>query len=303
MSNHPVGRLGSFAQGLIRTASLERQTIRLGGWAPSPKGSSELPRLNVKPSGWAVGLLRPRAHLPSRLNTKPFSLAVGLLRASAHPNCFAQRPGRSSERARHHRAPSPKGSYRGRCRKWLFAHMLPNGRKVGSLRVDEATREILGEVIQKIKASGLGVSTIEHVRMPLRGFYRDLVERKVLTVNPARISDSSRGACDGASASRSSRPRKPPNSSLLRSANEATGKKRRRPGLRAPPSEQRPTDLAATTASDADEARNTQAPDRRGSTCPRSIRDRSRRTALGPRPRRLAARLPPHSLPLRRRWT
>src|SRR5713226_5544335 len=33
------------------------------------------------------------------------------------------------------------------------------------------------------------------------------------------------------------------------SANEATGKKRRHPGLRAPPSEQRPTDLAATTAS------------------------------------------------------
>ncbi len=57
--------------------------------------------------------------------------------------------------------------------------------RLGVLRVDEVTREILGEVIQKIKASGLGVSTIEHVRMPLRGFYRDLVERKVLTVNPA----------------------------------------------------------------------------------------------------------------------
>src|SRR5713226_2473190 len=25
------------------------------GWAPSPKGSSELPRLNVKPSGWRFG--------------------------------------------------------------------------------------------------------------------------------------------------------------------------------------------------------------------------------------------------------
>src|SRR6266545_5445999 len=236
MSNRPVGRLGSFAQGLIRTASLECQNIRLGGWAPSPKRSSISPKCQPRQFG------------------------------SSHTCC-------------------------------------PMVARLGVLRVDEVTREILGEVIQKIKASGLGVSTIEHVRMPLRGFYRDLVERKVLTVNPARISDSSRGACDGASASSSSRPRKPPNSSLLRSANEATGKKRRRPGLRAPPSEQRPTDLAATTASDADEARNTQAPDRRGSTCPRSIRDRSRRTALGPRPRRLAARLPPHSLPLRRRWT
>jgi len=87
------------------------------------------------------------------------------------------------------------------------------------------------------------------------------------------------------------------------SANEATGKKRRHPGLRAPPSEQRPTDRAATTASYADEARNTQAPDRRGSTRPRSRQDRSRRTALGQRLQPLAARRPPHSLRLRRRWT
>src|SRR6266566_2275303 len=81
------------------------------------------------------------------------------------------------------------------------------------------------------------------------------------------------------------------------------GKKRRRPGLRAPPCALRPTDLAATTASDADEARNTQARDRRGSTRPRSSRDRSRRTALGQRLRRLEARPRPHSLPLRRRGT
>ena len=81
------------------------------------------------------------------------------------------------------------------------------------------------------------------------------------------------------------------------------GKKRRRPGLRAPPCELRRTDLAATTASDVDEARNTQARDRRGSTRPRSSRDRSRRTALGQRLRRLEARQPPRSLPLRRRWT
>jgi len=81
------------------------------------------------------------------------------------------------------------------------------------------------------------------------------------------------------------------------------GKKRRRPGLRAPPCELRPADLAATTASDVDEARNTPARDSRGSTRPRSSRDRSRRTALGPRLRRLEARQPPHSLPLRRRGT
>jgi hypothetical protein len=80
------------------------------------------------------------------------------------------------------------------------------------------------------------------------------------------------------------------------------GKKRRRPGRRAPPCELRATDLAATTASDGDEARNTQARDRRGSTRPRSSRDRSRRTVLG-RLRRLEARQPLHSLPLRRRWT
>ena len=85
----------------------------------------------------------------------------------------------------------------------------------------------------------------------------------------------------------------------------ATGNQdpRRRPGHRAPPSEQRPADLAATTASDADEARNIQAPDRRCSTRPRSSRDRSRRTVLGQRLRRLAARRPPHSRLLRRRRT
>ncbi len=60
---------------------------------------------------------------------------------------------------------------------------------------------------------------------------------------------------------------------------------------------------AATTASNADEARNTQTPDRRGSRRPRSSRDRSRRTVLGQRLRRLAARRPPHSRLLRRRWT
>jgi len=84
---------------------------------------------------------------------------------------------------------------------------------------------------------------------------------------------------------------------------ELIGKQRRRPGLRAPPCELRRTDLAATTASDVDEARNTQARDRRGSTRPRSSRDRSRRTARGQRRRRLEARPPPHSRPLRRRGT
>src|SRR6266542_752706 len=58
-----------------------------------------------------------------------------------------------------------------------------------------------------------------------------------------------------------------------------------------------------TTASDADVARNTQAPDRRGSTRLRSSRSEERRTALGQRLRPLAARQPPHSLRLRRTRT
>src|SRR5260370_7827128 len=75
------------------------------------------------------------------------------------------------------------------------------------------------------------------------------------------------------------------------------GKKRRRPGLRAPPCELRPTDLAATTASDGAEAHNTQARDRRGSTRSRNSRDRSRRTALEHQLPPLAPRHPPHTPP------
>jgi hypothetical protein len=37
----------------------------------------------------------------------------------------------------------------------------------------------------KVKAAGKSVPMVEHIHNPLRGFYREMVETKALTVNPA----------------------------------------------------------------------------------------------------------------------
>jgi hypothetical protein len=65
----------------------------------------------------------------------------------------------------------------------LFEHTLLDGRRVEDLPVDEVTRQMLGEVIAAIKAAGKSKATVEHGRMPLKGFYREQVERKALTSN------------------------------------------------------------------------------------------------------------------------
>lgn len=76
-------------------------------------------------------------------------------------------------------------AYLGRLAKWCFAHALPDGRLLGDLPVDQVTREHLGAVVQTIKAAGKSKATVEHVRMPLKGFYREQCEMKVLPTNPA----------------------------------------------------------------------------------------------------------------------
>jgi integrase len=76
-------------------------------------------------------------------------------------------------------------AYLGRLGRWCFAHALPDGRLLGDLPVDQITREHLGAVVHAIKAAGRGKATVEHVRMPLKGFYREQVELKVLPANPA----------------------------------------------------------------------------------------------------------------------
>src|SRR5215471_17141692 len=74
-------RFGSFAQGLIRTASRAAMgspscAATVGGSAPSPKGSTELPPA----APWASDPTRPQ-------------LAVLLLRPRAHPNYLTRRHG------------------------------------------------------------------------------------------------------------------------------------------------------------------------------------------------------------------
>jgi integrase len=76
--------------------------------------------------------------------------------------------------------------YLGRCKTWVFDHALPDGRRLGDLPVNVVTREMIGEVIKKVKAAGRSISTIEHIRNPLRGCYRDLIETKAFAgPNPA----------------------------------------------------------------------------------------------------------------------
>lgn len=76
-------------------------------------------------------------------------------------------------------------AYLGGCRTWVFEHALPDGRLLGDLPVNQVTREHLGAIIAGVKAAGRSISTVEHIRNPLRGYYRELIETKVLTVNPA----------------------------------------------------------------------------------------------------------------------
>jgi len=75
--------------------------------------------------------------------------------------------------------------YRAACERWLLAHVLPDGRILGDVPVNMVTREALGGVVQAIKAAGKSTTTLDHVHNPLRGFYRSLVESKILPTSPA----------------------------------------------------------------------------------------------------------------------
>ncbi len=76
--------------------------------------------------------------------------------------------------------------YSGHLRRWCYAHSLPDGRTLGDEPVDAVTREMLGAVIRRIREAGRSLAVIEGVRTPLRGYYADLIETKVLAgPNPA----------------------------------------------------------------------------------------------------------------------
>jgi integrase len=77
-------------------------------------------------------------------------------------------------------------SYRSRLRVWCYPNALADGRELGDLPVNEVTREQLGGMIRRIRESGRSLGIVEGVRNPLRAFYADLIETKVLTgPNPA----------------------------------------------------------------------------------------------------------------------
>lgn len=76
--------------------------------------------------------------------------------------------------------------YRNCLRRWGYGHPLPDGRALGDVPVDAVTREMLGGMIRRIREAGRSMAIIEGVRSPLRAYYADLIETKVLPgPNPA----------------------------------------------------------------------------------------------------------------------
>jgi integrase len=81
---------------------------------------------------------------------------------------------------------STGAAYRSRCATWLLPHALPDGRALGDLPVDTVPREMLGGVMEAIKAAGKSLAIIEGVRNPVKGYYTALIEHKTLPgPNPA----------------------------------------------------------------------------------------------------------------------
>jgi integrase len=76
--------------------------------------------------------------------------------------------------------------YRARLRGWCYPCPLPDGRSLGDVSINTVTREMLGAMIRRIRESGRSLAIIEGVRNPLRSYYADLIETKVLPgPNPA----------------------------------------------------------------------------------------------------------------------
>lgn len=77
-------------------------------------------------------------------------------------------------------------AYRSRLSTWVYQHGLPDGRLLGDLPVDVVTREMLGAVIHRVREAGRSIAIVEGIRNPLKGYYAELIETKVLRgPNPA----------------------------------------------------------------------------------------------------------------------
>jgi integrase len=68
--------------------------------------------------------------------------------------------------------------YLDRSKTWLYP-------TVGDVHVDQITREQIGRVIRQIKEAGRSMGTVKQCLNPLKTYFADQVERKILTVNPA----------------------------------------------------------------------------------------------------------------------
>lgn len=89
------------------------------------------------------------------------------------------------ERAGEIRGGTPK-AYGSRLATWVFPHPLPDGRLLGDLPVNLVTREMIGAVIRRAREAGRSMAIVEGIRNPLKGYYADLIETKVLPgPNPA----------------------------------------------------------------------------------------------------------------------
>jgi integrase len=89
------------------------------------------------------------------------------------------------ERSGDIRGSTPKG-YKSRLTAWVYPHALRDGRLLGDVPINEVTREMLGAVILRVKEAGRSLGIIEGIRNPLRGFYAEQIETKVLPgPNPA----------------------------------------------------------------------------------------------------------------------
>ena len=77
-------------------------------------------------------------------------------------------------------------AYRSRLATWVYPHPLSEGRVLGDQPVDQVTREQLGAVIRRVREAGRSMAIVEGIRNPLRGYYADAIETKVLAgPNPA----------------------------------------------------------------------------------------------------------------------
>src|SRR5262245_37224952 len=68
--------------------------------------------------------------------------------------------------------------YRSRLRVWAWP-------VIGDRPADQVTREMLGAIIMKARQAGKSASIVRQIKNPLKRFFSDLVERKLLRENPA----------------------------------------------------------------------------------------------------------------------